>query len=198
MPRPPRIEVPDGVYHVNANAIHGTGLFLDDLDRRRWLRLLAAVVDRFWWECCAYCLLSTHYHLVIRIRELTLARGMQYLNARHAECFNRRHERRGHVFGARYHSTLIEKESHALEVCRYLPLNPVRAGLCNSPESWPWSSLAATVGLAEPPPFLRPEWVLGLFGTSPGTARLRYRAFVEDGARRLTLDLPQGALTPSR
>lgn len=182
MARPLRVEVPDGVYHVNAGAIHGQGLFVDDVDRARWLRLLGSAVDVSRWECCAYCALGTHYHLVLRITELTLARGMQYLNARHAESFNRRHERRGHVFGARYHSTLIETESHALEVCRYVPLNPVRAGLCASPESWPWSSFAATVGLAPAPAFLRPEWVLRLFGTYPETARRRYRAFVTEAA----------------
>jgi putative transposase len=198
MPRPLRVEVRDGIYHVNAGAIHGQGLFLDDVDRSRWLRLLAAVVEAFLWECCAYCLLSTHYHVILRITEPTLARGMQYLNARHAESFNRRHERRGHVFGARYFSALIESEAHALEVCRYLPLNPVRAGLCTAPELWRWSSFAATVGLAPAPVFLRPEWVLGLFGTHPETARRRYRAFVEDGLKPQTLDLPQGGLTPSR
>jgi putative transposase len=193
MPRPPRIEVPKGVYHVTANATHGSQIFRDDADRSRWLRLLATVVDAFLWECFAYCLLSTHYHLVVRIEEPTLARGMQYLNARHAESFNRRHGRRGHAFGARYYSILVETETHAMEVCRYVALNPVRAGLCVLAEGWPWSSFAATVGLAPAPVWLRTEWVLGLFADDPEVARRRFRAFIEQGR---TLEPPQAGLTP--
>ncbi|MGH3083595.1 MAG: transposase [Gaiellaceae bacterium] len=192
MPRPPRIEVPNGVYHVTANATHGNQIFRDDADRSRWLRLLATVVDRFFWECFAYCLLSTHYHLVFRIEEPTLARGMQYLNARYAESFNRRHGRQGHAFRARYYSILVETERHAMEVCRYVALNPVRAGLCVSAEAWPWSSFAATVGLAQAPAWLRTEWVLGLFADDPEVARRRFHAFVQQGR---TLESPQGGLT---
>jgi REP-associated tyrosine transposase len=83
MPRPPRIEVPGGVYHVTTRATHAARIFRDDADRRRWLKLLEMVAGKYLWECRAYCLLSTHYHLVLRIEEPTLARGMQYLNARH-------------------------------------------------------------------------------------------------------------------
>jgi putative transposase len=194
MPRRPRIEVPNGVYHVTANATHGNQIFRDDPDRSRWLRLLAMVVDAFRWECFSYCLLSTHYHLVFRIKEPTLARGVQYLNARHAESFNRRHRRQGPAFRARYYSILVETEGHAMEVCRYVALNPVRAGLCASAEEWPWSSFAATVGLARPPAWLRTEWVLGLFADDPEVARRRFRAFVEQGP---TLEPPQGGPTPT-
>lgn len=146
MPRPPRIEVPNGVYHVTANATHASRIFRDDADRSRWLRLLATVVDAFLWKCFAYCLLSTHYHLVFRIEEPTLARGMQYLNARHAESLNRRHGRQGHAFGARYYSVLVETESHAMEVCRYVALNPVRAGVCASAKDGPGAALRLRSG----------------------------------------------------
>jgi REP-associated tyrosine transposase len=181
MPRPPRIEVPNGIYHVTANATDGSQIFCDDADRRRWLRLLGAVAAVWVWDCFAYCLLSTHYHLVLRIKEPTLARGMQYLNARHAECFNRRHGRKGHVFRARYYSTLVQTDGHALAVCRYVVLNPVRAGLCTSAEEWPWSSYAATVGLTPAPTWLRTDWTLGLFAADPLIARRRFRAFIQEG-----------------
>jgi hypothetical protein len=94
---------------------------------------------------------------------------------------NRRYEKRGHAFGARYHAELVQTASHALEVSRYVPLNPVRAGLCATAEDWPWSSFTATVGLATGPSWLKSDWVLGLFAVSSGPARERYRAFVADG-----------------
>jgi putative transposase len=182
MPRPPRLEAPGGLYHITTNATHGNELFCDDADRARWLRLLAAVVGTFRWQCHSYCLLSTHYHLVIRIDEATLARGMQYLNGRHARLFNKRHERRGHAHRARYYAGLIETDGHALQVLRYVAMNPVSAGLCTSPEAWPWSSYAATIGLAPVPSFLRTDWVLGLFASEERIAQRRFRAFVEDAA----------------
>jgi putative transposase len=181
MPRPPRLEVPEGIYHLNAGATHEGALFRDDADRARWVRLLGVVVEMFHWECFLYCALGTHYHLVIQIHGPTLARGMQYLNARHAEAYNHRYARCGHAFGARYHSELVETESHALEVSRYVPLNPVRAGLARRPEEWPWSSYRATVGLERGPRWLRPDWVLGLFGLNRVRARERYHQFVKDG-----------------
>ena len=181
MPRPLRVEVAGGVYHINAGATHGGRIFHDDADRARWLQLLGIVVRECSWECLMYCLLSTHFHLVVRIEVPTMARGMQYLNARHAESFNNRYGRRGHAFGARYHSDLVETAAHALEVTRYLPLNPVRAGLAPSPEEWPWSSFAATVGANGGPSWLKPDWVLRLFATDPSLARERYRRFVAEG-----------------
>ena len=180
MARRPRIEIP-GVYHINAGATHGDVVFRDNGDRARWLQLLGVVVEACEWECLLYCLLSTHYHVVIRIAEPTMAQGMQYLNARHAESLNHRYGRRGHAFRARYHSELVETPGHALEVCRYVPLNPVRAGLCRQPEKWPWSSFAATIGLKRGPRWLKPDWVLGLFATDPELAPERYRRFVADG-----------------
>jgi putative transposase len=179
MPRAHRIEIPGGIYHVTAGAIHAAKIFQDDGDRMRWLRLLDLVAKRARWDCCAYCLLSTHYHLVLRLKEPTLARGMQYLNSRHAESCNRRYGRRGHAFGARYHAVLIESASHALEVSRYVALNPVRAGLCAAAEEWNWSSYPATLGIRPAPALLKSEWILGLFAAETRRARRRYREFVD-------------------
>jgi putative transposase len=184
MPRPPRIQVVGGIYHINAGAIHDGRIFRDDADRDHWLGLLAGVIKSFLWECLMYCVLSTHFHLVIRLQAPTMASGMQYLNGRHAEWFNGRYERRGHAFGARYHAVLVETPGHALEVCRYVPNNAVEAGLAPTAEEWPWSSFAATIGLEQRPDWLKPDWVLTLFGTDMATARERYRRFVAEGLAR--------------
>jgi putative transposase len=181
MPRALRIEVPGGIYHINTKATHCGVVVHDNSDRARWLQLLGFVVEACSWDCLMYCLLGNHYHLVIRINERTMARGMQYLNSRHAQSFNHRYGRQGHLFGARYHSELVETASHALEVSRYVPLNAVRAGLCRSPEEWRWSSLPATLGLTRRPSWLKPDWVLGLFSTDAAVARERYRRFLADG-----------------
>jgi putative transposase len=180
VPRAPRLQIPGAAYHVTARAVAGRSLFQADGDWDHLLTLLAKVVDRHDWVCGAYCLMTTHYHVVIRTPEADLARGIQSLNACYAQEFNRRHRLEGHVFLRRYQSVLIEREAHLLELCRYLALNPVRAGLCLRAEDWPWSSYSALLSLRAPPPFLSSGWLLELFGRDRQSARRRLRAFVED------------------
>jgi len=81
------------------------------------------------WICYAWCLMNNHYHFMIETPEGNLARGMQRLNGRYTQHFNRRHQRVGHVFQGRYKAILVEKESYLLELCRYVVLNSVRAGV---------------------------------------------------------------------
>jgi len=100
---------------------------------------LAECVHGYEWEVYAWCLMTTHYHLVIAARQERLSVGMQRLNGVHAQRANRRRERKGHLFGARFGTRVIDGEKHANEVCRYVLLNPVRAGLVERPEDWIWS-----------------------------------------------------------
>jgi REP-associated tyrosine transposase len=183
MPRKPRIEVPGGYFHVTSRGVNGEAIAFEAADRTFWLNQLGRTVRRFDWVCVAFCMLSNHFHLVIQTPEPTLARGMEFLNGNYARGTNQRHGRQGHLFGRRYWSTLIASDRHLLETCRYVVLNPVRAGLCETPETWRWSSFAATVGLAPPPSFLAVGIQLGFFAPDPKQARTAYRAFVEDGHR---------------
>jgi putative transposase len=180
VPRPPRLQVPGAAYHVSAKAVAGRALFQAASDFDYFLTVLSTVVARHDWVCGFYCLMTTHYHLVIRTPEADLAQGIQYLNGCYGQEFNHRYGLEGHVFFRRYHSVLIEREAHFLELGRYLPMNPVRAGLCARPEDWPWSSYAALLGLCSPPAFLSVGWLLEFFGHDRRLARDRLRAFVED------------------
>jgi putative transposase len=179
MPRPLRIQAEDAIYHLSGRANSELPIFLDDRDRQLFLSLFAFVVDRFGWHCYAYCLMTTHFHLLAMTPEPNLARGMQWLNGVYAQRFNKRHAHAGHVFRGRYSSTLVEREGHLVELHRYLPLNPVRAGACKSPRAWLWSSYPALIGVAPIPSFLDVAAVLELFGSSEKAARQRLVAFVE-------------------
>lgn len=176
------MQIAGAAYHVTARGVARLPLFRDDDDRITFLKKLAEVCHRQDWLCHAYCLMSTHYHLLIRTPEPDLARGMQRLNGQYGQGFNRKHGSSGHVFESRYFSVLIERDAHLVELCRYLALNPVRAGACRDPASWRWSSYAAVLGRAPCPSFLAHEWLLSLFGANRGRARARLRAFVEDAA----------------
>lgn len=165
-------------------------IFAGDGDHELFLSLLARTTRRLGWLCHAYCLMTTHYHLLTETPAANLADCLHRLNGQYAYMFNRARGRKGHVFEARYHAVLIQKESHLLEVARYIVLNPTRAGICRDPGAWPWSSYRATVGLEPPPAFLATDWLLGQLGTVRPEAQERYRRFVADGLDRLSWKPP--------
>lgn len=183
MARPKRMIDPDAVYHVTSRGNNGRPHFDDDVDRRMFLRMLERAVERYDWLVRAFCLMTNHFHLVLQapLGGASLSKGMQELNGGYSRTFNARHRGRDHLRRNRFHSEPIESESHLLEACRYVVLNPVRAGLCATPEAWQWSSYRATAGLGPSPGYLSAGWLVGLFSPDPARARERYRAFVADG-----------------
>ncbi len=181
MARPLRIEFPGALYHLTARGNAGHDIFVNDDDRTLLLGHLGSVCERFRWRVHAYCLMGNHYHLVVETVEPTLARGMRQLGGVYTQAFNRRHSRPGHVFQGRYKAIHVARESHLLAVCRYVVLNPVRAGLVRSPELWPWSSHRAVLGEAKAPDWLDTAWLLSQFGRRRARARQAYATFVADG-----------------
>jgi REP element-mobilizing transposase RayT len=174
------MQIAGATYHVTSRGNRRGLIFTDDADRALFLSLLAEVVRRTGWLCLAYCLMPTHVHLVFETPEPNLPFGMQRLIGTYARFFNDRHGFWGHVFGGRFGSEVVESERHALEVARYVVLNPFRAGLAASPNVGRWSSYAATAGFRLAEPFLRVDRVLRDFGEGDA-ARARYVAFVADG-----------------
>lgn len=139
MARGLRTELPDGTYHVTARGVDGTDIVRDDDDRRAFLNLLAETLRQYRWDMLAFCLMNTHYHLVLHATRADLSAGLHRLNGVHAQRFNIRHTRKGHLFGDRFASWVVETEEHRRAACRYVLLNPVRAGLCERSEDWRWS-----------------------------------------------------------
>lgn len=181
MPRGPRIHAAGGIYHVTARGNRRAHIFRCEQDLMLFLRFLSLAADRHGWRCWAYCLLPNHFHLVLETPLPNLSLGMQWLNGTYASWFNDRHGLTGHVFQGRFHAVLVETDSHALELARYVVLNPVRAGLCEYPGEWRWSSYAGTVGTGPSGAFVAVERLLEYFGSDQSQARRTYRAFVGEG-----------------
>jgi REP element-mobilizing transposase RayT len=166
--------VPGGIYHVTARGNNRAAIFLDEFDYLDCIRQLAKVIAHCDWLCLAFCLMPNHYHLLVETPLPNLADGMHLLNGRHARRFNARHERAGHLFQGPYHAESVERDEHLLESCRYIALNPVRAGLVEEAADWPWSSFGGDFS------FVDREALCSLFGTDA-----EFYAFVTDGAGRL-------------
>jgi REP element-mobilizing transposase RayT len=183
MARPLRLEFPGAVYHVTARGNNRQDIVTDDDDRRLFIELLGREVDQQRWLCYAWCLMNNHYHLLIETPEGNLVSGMRRLNQKYTQRFNRRHGRVGHVLQGRYKSILVDKQGYLLELCRYVVLNPVRAGMVDSPRDWRWSSYRATADQAAAPEWLHADCVLGQFGRRKRAAQDAYRRFVADGVK---------------
>ncbi len=184
MARPLRLEFPGAIYHVTARGNARDAIFVDDEDRESFYGALGDVVTRFGWLIHAYCLMDNHYHLLIETPEGHLSAGMRQLNGVYTQRFNRRHGRVGHVFQGRFKAILVDRDSYLLELCRYVVLNPVRAGMVQRVEDYPWSSYPATMGLATSPVWLVTDWVLGQFDKRRAVARQHYADFVAEGRTR--------------
>ena len=186
MPRKPRVEAPGAIQHVIARGNGGERIVADDADRIAFLAGLARASERYGWRVHAYCLMDTHFHVVVETPEPTLGSGMQRLLGAYASRFNQRHDRYGHLFAGRYSASLVDSEAYAIEVCAYVVLNPVRAGIVDAPEDWPWSSYRATAGLVRPPPFLETGLVPAMLHPDKKRSQELYRELVREVAERPT------------
>ncbi len=130
MTRPYRIEEPGGIFHIATRAVDERHAFGTIEDRWSFLGVLNDVVGEYGWLCKSYCLMGSHYHLIVETPRPNLSLGMQRLNGTYAQRFNGRHVRRGHLFGSRFFSVLTDNEHHLLAALRYVARNPVEAGLC--------------------------------------------------------------------
>ncbi|MEA3249779.1 MAG: transposase [Patescibacteria group bacterium] len=178
MSRQLRIEYPGAVYHVYARGNARQNIFLDNEDRLSFLAILAGAEEDHNFVCHADCLMDNHYHLELETPDGNLSKCMKALNAGYAQAFNRRHGRVGKLFQGRYGAKLVQKEAYLLSLCRYIVLNPVRAGMVEDPAHYRWSSYRATAGLEEPHPARSVGWVLSQFSGDIIAARLEYADFV--------------------
>ena len=159
MARPLRYEAGGAVYHVMARGDGGKDVFESDTDRLVWLRLLERACTRCGWRVHAWVQMKNHFHLLLETPEPNLVIGMKWLLGVFSQNWNRRRDRRGHVFQGRYKAVVVNGEerdgSYFKIVADYIHLNPVRAGwvggLTNRRlQSWQWSSFPAYGGAHVP------------------------------------------------
>ena len=198
MARSVRIEYSGGFYHVMARGNRRGPIFLDDDDRRFFLKTLSEACGRTGWRVHAWVLMGNHYHLFLETPEPNLVDGMKWLQNTFTRRFNIRHGEWGRLFGDRYKSVLVEGKTAGYyeTLLDYIHLNPARAGMVRGSEGqsvmdYPWSSVAGGYILS---PKNRPKWLaageglaaFGLTDTVSGrrqfVERLDRRA-VEEGER---------------
>jgi putative transposase len=173
-----RIEVP-GLYHVTVRGNNKRAIFVDDGDRLMLIALLNRMANKYGWTIFAFCLMGNHYHVVMRIDERGMSKGMCELNGTYALLFNAKHDRINHLFGKRYWSEELETELRFRTACRYVVRNPVRAGLVTSPDMYVWSSYQATVGVALGRVRVAVDELLAMFAPDREAAIVSFRELCE-------------------
>jgi len=114
-------------------------IFRDDVDRRLFLERLRRHAHALGWHCFTYCLMTTHYHLLVGTSLERLSVGMHRVQAPYAQRFNAKYGRVGHLFQERFYSKVIRDELHFEYTDAYIRDNPVRAGICGTAGDWPWT-----------------------------------------------------------
>jgi putative transposase len=177
MTRPFRPQGAGLIYHVMARGNNKMVIFRDDLDLVRFLDILADVAGEFEIDSWVICEMPNHYHWVLRTRQPNLSLAMQHLNGRYAQWWNKRHGHVGHVLQARFKAQVVEATVYLVRLCRYVLLNPVRAGLCAHPSEWRWSSYGDLVSGA-PSRFVDTASLLALVDSDIARARARLVDYV--------------------
>ncbi len=159
MPRSARMKSKTGIYHVMLRGINRQDIFEDEEDYMKMLSCLEGLVERrdekgqLQPPLCtiyAYCLMSNHIHLLVRERDNNLSEIVKRIGVVYAYYFNKKYGRYGHLFQDRFKSESVETSAYFLTLLRYIHQNPLKAGISNSVEDYPWSSwreyLSKTLG----------------------------------------------------
>ena len=190
MPRKARLEFEGAVYHVMDRGDRLEAIFLDEEDRRLFLKTLWQACERTGWRVHSYVLMGNHYHLLMETPEANLSSGMRWLQATYTIRHNVRHRLRGHLFQGRYKAILVDPQSETYfrTVSDYIHLNPARAALLEPGKKlsdFPWSSFPALIGTPRKRPAgLAAERVVCGWGDSDNVrGRKRYREALEKRAK---------------
>jgi len=180
MARPLRINYPGAFYHITARGNERKAVFKSNQDRKQFLSYLGSAHKRYGAVIHGYCLMDNHYHLLLETPRENLSQIMHHINGAYTTYFNVKRNRCGHLFQGRYKAILVEKDSYCQELSRYIHMNPIRAGIVEKIELYPWSSYLSYIGERKEDEWLETVFVLRYFGKRVDFAREKYREYVEN------------------
>jgi REP element-mobilizing transposase RayT len=130
-----------GAFHHCLNRGHGRERILgDDRDKQVFLNIMSEAKKRLKIRVLAYCLMNSHYHLIVENSSGRMADFFKLLNGEYGTYYRKRHGGNGYVFQGRYKSTLIQDNGYLIMAISYVLANPVKAGLVQDFINYPWSS----------------------------------------------------------
>lgn len=176
MTRLARYDIPDIPRHVIQRGNNRGVTFVADEDYGFYLECLEDAAARSGCAVHAYVLMTNHVHLLVTPSSGDgIGRMMQSLGRRYVRYFNHVQQRTGTLWEGRYRATVIDAAEYLLACCRYIELNPVRAGMVAAPGDYPWSSWRPHAeGRASTMVVDHPEYTA--LGSTPEARQSAYRA----------------------
>jgi len=178
MSRPLRIQYPDALYHVMNRGRRGDEVFTEAEDYAAFIDLLKEIVDYYNVKVSAYCLMSNHYHLLVKTPDSNISRAMRHLNGVYTQRYNRIHHCDGPLFRGRYKAILVEADSYLLELLRYIHRNPLESNLVDNLQKYNWSSHKGYLSKAKKWDWLHKRFALSLFSKDHAESIRLYKQFI--------------------
>ena len=178
MSRPLRIDYPNAWHHVMNRARRGQDLFVDKADYQQFIDLLQEITDLFNINVAAYCLMPTHYHLMLQTPDANLSRSMRHLNGIYTQRYNVSHSCDGTLFRGRYKSILVDADNYVLQLVRYIHRNPLKAGLVKRLDQYVWSSHKGYLSKAKKWNWIYKHFVLDMLTTQINSQIQIYKQFM--------------------
>lgn len=172
-----RIWYPNTSFHITARGNRRNNIFRDEEDFQIYLELMKDSLEHFQnqFNIVCYCLMDNHIHIMLETKDMHFKYFITRVNSIYAKFFNHKYNYIGHLYQDRYFSEIIETDSQALEVSRYIHLNPVKANMVKKAEDYKWSSYGMCIGLTKEK-LINSESILNYF-----SSRESYKFFVEQG-----------------
>jgi len=178
MARKPRIEFEGALYHVIVRGNQRQRIFRDTKDYEQYLKLLADYKIRYTFWLYGYVLMNSHVHLLLEVGKIPLSKVLQGINQSYTMYFNRRYKTVGHLFQGRYKAILCDKDAYLVSLVKYIHLNPIRAGVVRTLDSYRWSSHGVYAGGEGGSGLVDEEQVLRMFSEDKRRARRAYRVYM--------------------
>lgn len=181
MPRTARIKTETGIYHIMMRSISEIKLFRNDSDKNKLLQLLKKYKETFMFKIYSYCIMDTHVHLLVNSNGADVSKFMHNINQCYAQYYNNKYNRRGHVFGDRFKSTVATNDVSILCMSAYIHNNPKdMKGYRSCVENYKYSSFSIYLGKCEDNyKLIDRNFILSYFHKDPIIATRRYFQFVK-------------------
>ena len=176
-----KLNVAGLISHITQRAAGKEPLFLEDSDYLYMLVLLKEISEQHSIRIYAFCFMPNHVHLLLSPEEQDLYDAMRNLFSRYAMWFNKKYERKGHLFGGPYRQAVCLDDGYLIAASAYIHLNPLKAGLVKSADDYRWSSVRLYCSANVPESFVTPDFVLSILSNNNETGRIRYRALLKFG-----------------
>ena len=141
MPRFSRNSVKSKYFHVMTQGINKSYIFNDEQNIKYYIKLMYELKKDYFIKIISYCIMNNHAHILMQIKEIKdMSKYMHRLNCIYAKYYNKKYNRVGYVFRDRYKAEAIHNEEHFYNCIKYIYDNPVKAGICNKAEEYPYSN----------------------------------------------------------